>query len=554
MKIYSKEYVLNLGRAPGFWAGALIAIAWLAVLLTGLMAPQAMIGDEVTHYYMLVEQAGDLSVPNFYAKIPTGWGDIETRCYPHVIGWHYIGALVCRLSGGSFAAVQFYHSLFWLQFLIIGYFLARRLSGGSTWVGLVYVATMMSLPMAVLFSVGFYQDVPMTAQVVTAFYLLIRRKWVWATLLMALALTLKLNAVMFVPPFVLLLGWFMLRKSADHQEPERGWKCISSKIAVFISACILLGGTMWGMDAALQKHAGSNYYLVPKIRQLWHQLTTAKDRAVADKIEVVAGEDNTAKPAEPQEGSLSNFPKFEIIANHPGDLRFARNWALYFGGVIWAVAGMGLFAGFLRYRKLQFKPYGLMFLVGLAYIIPTAFFLRTAPDARFFLPGLPFLLLPFCAWAVSWRYGKLFAICAVIAALSQGGAVLAKAYELRNVSGGIKEAIAFVRENKPVPARVFMYPEGNYRLFPVQHEWYLNYGLREFWRGSNDFRLEMLARHNIGGIVVKKHLIQEIDQEMHNLGVYPPEFVRDLEGDERFRKVFENEAVIVYYVEKTADQ
>jgi hypothetical protein len=93
-----------------------------------------------------------------------------------------------------------------------------------------------------------------------------------------------------------------------------------------------------------------------------------------------------------------------------------------------------------------------------------------------------------------------------------------------------------------------MYPEGNYRLFPVPHEWYLGYWLREFWRGTNEERLELLHRHRVGAIVVKKHLIQPTDANITDLGIYPPEFVRDLKADDRFVKRFENEAVYIFAV------
>ena len=97
-----------------------------------------------------------------------------------------------------------------------------------------------------------------------------------------------------------------------------------------------------------------------------------------------------------------------------------------------------------------------------------------------------------------------------------------------------------------------MYPEGNYRLFPVPHEWYLDYRLREFWRADNDTRIQMLQRMGIGAVVVKKHLIAEVDPEIINLGVYPTFFVEDLRKDDRFENVFENKGVIIFKVPSPA--
>ena len=93
-----------------------------------------------------------------------------------------------------------------------------------------------------------------------------------------------------------------------------------------------------------------------------------------------------------------------------------------------------------------------------------------------------------------------------------------------------------------------MYPEGNYRLFPVPHEWYMNYHLREFWQADNDLRIAILRSFDVGAVVVKKYLIAPVDQEITNLGVYPDYFVRDIQQDDRFRTVFENKVVHIFKI------
>jgi hypothetical protein len=185
---------------------------------------------------------------------------------------------------------------------------------------------------------------------------------------------------------------------------------------------------------------------------------------------------------------------------------------------------------------------------GLSYVIPTAYLLRTAPDARFFLPAIPFLLLPFVEWM--GRSPRIRFTASIVAALAilQAGHVYAKIHALRSVDPGLKEAITYLQMNAPEPARIFMYPEGNYRLFPVPHDWYLGYFLRDFWQGDNEFRLGILHRQRIGAIVVKKHLIGVPDAAYTDLGIYPAAFVADIEADTRFVKVFENDQVIIFTV------
>jgi hypothetical protein len=190
-------------------------------------------------------------------------------------------------------------------------------------------------------------------------------------------------------------------------------------------------------------------------------------------------------------------------------------------------------------------------LVGASYCLLLAYALRTAPDARFFLPGVPFLLLPFCQWAVRLPRARLILSVFAAMAILQGGQVLVKTYQLRRVSPDLHAVIDYLKDNPPAPHTVFMYPEGNYRLFPVPHNWYLDYRLREFWKADNDQRLEYLHRFGIGAIVVKKHLIAPVDENITDLGVYPDYFVRDIKQDPRFRRVFDNPAASVFLVPNT---
>ena len=134
-----------------------------AVLIIGWLTPRPMVGDEVTHFYMLSKQADYLSKPNFYADIPTNWGGTEVRRYPHSFLWHYIGAVLYRLTGKSFYTLQLYQTLFWAQLLIFAYLLAKSRNGIKNRSVLLYVILISSLPVAIIFSVTFYQDVPMAA-------------------------------------------------------------------------------------------------------------------------------------------------------------------------------------------------------------------------------------------------------------------------------------------------------------------------------------------------------------------------------------------------------
>ncbi len=511
-------------------AALIITVAVLSVLYVGVVTPQPMIGDEVTHYYMLQRQARDLSHPNFLARIPTGWGVTETRSYPHAFLWHYLGAVVFKLMGGSFAAVQCYQTLFWAQFLFIAYLLAKSRGGIQTRSMIPYLLVLASLPLSLIFSVTFYQDVPVSAQVLTAFYLLNRSRNAAATLFMCLAIGIKITALLFLPAF---FGLMVYRNAGR-------WSAWRSSLAVCASMAIILVFS-WGLGRIIKANTHAGFYPEQKIHQL---LRNFSGNAKSEHHGTRASR-GTGKTAQ---GSAV----LETEANRPGNLKLPENYLIYGGVVLWLIlvvwAGSLFFASAKARDADNRQPSGWLWVTGLSYILMTAYFLRAAPDARFFLPGIPFVLLPMCERIVRLPRAKV--LISLIAALSilQGGYVLAKTFQLRQLSPGLAQAIAYLEKHPPEPARVFMYPEGNYRLFPVPHEWYFNYRLRKFWKADNDERLRMLRKFRIGAIVVKKHLIARAGEKFINLGIYPVRFVEQIRRDPRFKAVFENESVVIFRV------
>ena len=526
----------------GFVVGVPVLIAGftLAVLWSGFRAPQAMVGDEVTHYHMLVHQAEVLPAATFESYIPTGWGVTEVRGYPHANLWHYAGAWLYRWLP-SFAVIQMYQSLFLVQLLLAGFFLIRRRGRDASTPGiLLYLLVLASLPITLIFSMTFYQDVPVTAQVVTAFCLLDRRRWVWATAFMMAALGIKETAFLFLPAFLVFM--FLQRLDGARSASRLTARIGRAGIPLAVS-CILLWIPMRISDRLLQSYGG--YYTFRQVNSIVEKATHGLAALSLVKHKSPAPSGEVASSSHP----VSQY-EAEIIANHPGDLRQPMNWILYGGLLMWLVMGLGLARRVLVWRepmggrKAWVDQWPLW--VGLSYLVPAAFLLKTAPDARFFLPAIPFLLLPFVESFSRFPRQRIWMSLWVALAIVQSGFVLSKAVQLRQVTPELKAGMAYLKENPPPHNRVFMYPEGNYRLFPVTHDWYLQYRLRDFWRGDNDFRLQLLVKRKVGAIVVKKHLVGPVDRDIKNLGVYPDYFVDEIAADSRFRKVFDNSALAIY--------
>ena len=169
-----------INRAASWWSErplldksgvVFAALTFFAMLWVGNLSPEPMIGDEVTHYYMLVNQAKELPHSTYFSVIPTAYEQSnEVRYYAHTNLWHYLGALVYSAFGGSTFFIQLYQLLYWLQVVVVMCLLTRETCKNPTYnIVLVFCA---SLPLMLLFSVALYQDIPSAAQALTAFYFL----------------------------------------------------------------------------------------------------------------------------------------------------------------------------------------------------------------------------------------------------------------------------------------------------------------------------------------------------------------------------------------------
>jgi hypothetical protein len=532
------------------WAGQRtqsLCVLGFAVVLTvvGTLSLPPMIGDEVTHFYMLDHQAETLPRANFAAPIPASWRPlgVEVRYYPHAMLWHYALSIPYHFLGQAAWVVQCFHGLFLLQ-LLLGVrrvMLGDKKNNAVAWLGLAAVA---SLPMTVLFSVVFYQDVPATAQVVWAFYYLRQKKWIKSALFLSLAVSLKENMLLFVPGY----GLALIRVYWGHW--LRMLRASVGSMLMVLAACAAM---------ALTLHSrGLEYYPMRNVDVICNRVSAAFSSAKPPKA-VTKGGDPKKGEAPKKAPSLSLYSD-DVIANHPGDLRIPRNWVLYGGGIAPLVLLLACLGWFQRRRALARDALAekddvmdaVMLIGGCTDLLLTYYMLRTSPDARFFFPGAVLCLMGIIRVAHSAPLRKVWLPCLMLAALLQAGAVLAQTWTLRRVPNGIAEAITYLEQHPPRSNRVFMYPEGNYRLFPTSHDWYLGNELRSLWKGDNDDRLALLHKRHVGAIVVKNHLVGPIDADMNNLGVYPEAFVDDLENDSRFIKVLENKAVRIYTVPAAA--
>lgn len=516
---------------------------FLASLFVGLAGgQQPMVADEVVHYFMLVTQADKLPAPNIDVEIPSfGSGNYSTTRYPHVFLWHYIGSVLWRCFGRSFATVQIYQTLFWLQLLMAVWLMIKKELPERQDLWLLCIAVLGSLPMGILFSVLLFQGLPATAQIVTAFMFLRRKRYWWSVFFMGVALSVKITTFVVLPAYLVFLAIMSL---------EDGWKraVLRSSLAVLliVLSCVPMARAMRSFEF--------EYYPLAVAKRCVESIHSGLQRKVS--VAEIKGLDadpvdkGTGQPNEDRKEALSHAAIRPEICNHPGDLRLPKNWIIYFGGVFWLVVAVSILAvSFTRFdcSNLFNGRMGLL-CVGLWIALGTCIHVRSAPDARFFLASLPFIVVGMSCLLARIRPSRILLSIVVAASVLQAGAVLAKTASLRRISGGIQEMIDFKNESQIQPANYLMYPEGHPRFLSGTVIWYMDYQLRDFWALNNDRRIEMLQSYHVGSIIIKKNRICDVGADTIDLGLYPSSFVRDLDADSRFVKVLDNSEVSIYLV------
>jgi len=137
-------------------------------------------------------------------------------------------------------------------------------------------------------------------------------------------------------------------------------------------------------------------------------------------------------------------------------------------------------------------------------------------------------------------------------ALGTSVATATVAQRARSISPAQREVMALVEESVPATEPFFMYPEGDYLLWPREALWYLpgHDSERLLTARRADEAVAILKRNDLRVLVIKKHLIRF--RPYAPASGYPPKFVDLLNSSSAFRKVFENSNFVVYEVSAAA--
>lgn len=493
-------------------------LALFGILYVGCCSSCPMIGDETAHYYQLVNQSGKLPDISFGWSLLTDYGKERSGIGPHVIGWHYLGAYFYKLAPG-FLTVQLYHLFFFCLLMIFSFLTVRHLFNTPEVTGNTMLL-LSSLPVALLFGTAFYQDLPATALVVTAFYLLFKRRYLPGILLAGATFLFKENSVLMLPGACLLI--FL-------QERRKPLNCsIWILTAIFLTTvCVLI------FDAAVFKYFDGKCHslLVDKLLDILRGLNFIED----------------TRPPAPPAGETPPIA-------YPGDLRIPANWIIYPGGAVWLAAAAALSGLWREIKARKFdQPAFICAFIGLSYLAPAYVIGRHTPDIRYFLPGIPFLIFAISYWLASFKdYRKLLPLLA-LAALVQSGAVFFKICELRTLGPELEQVIKTLNAQKHTydnkKFKIFMYAE-KWRFLPYEPVWSISV---EAWKAKTDRQLyELLRRNNFAFIGIEKSKIASPVSSAADVRLYPAKFVDMLANSDLFSKICDNQTYLIYELRTNA--
>lgn len=514
-----KDFLLEQKLPVKILTFVIPAMVLAGILYAGLSSSCPMIGDETAHYYQLVNQSGKLPDISFGWSLITDYGKERSGLGPHVIGWHYTGSIFYKMAP-YFMTVQLYHLFFFCLLLVFSFLTVRHLfnTPEATCNTMLLIST---LPVIILFGTAFYQDLPVTALIVTAFYLLFKRKYLPGILLTAIAFFFKENSVLMLPGVCLVI--FL-------QERRKPLMC---SVWIMTAIFTVLAGIII-FDVAVFKYFGGKC----------HNILVDKMLDILRSLQVIAD----TRPPQPPNAEAS-WP----IA-YPGDLRVPVNWIIYLGGAVWLAVAASI-AGLWRdvkERKLDQASFICAF-IGLSYLLPAYVIGRATPDVRYFMPAIPFLIFALSYWLVSFKdYRKLLLVIAV-AGIIQAGAVFLKIHELRNLGPDLEQVIQSLNERKSMydnkKFKIFMYAE-KWRFLPYEPVWNIS---AEVWKAKTDRQIyDLLQSNNFEFIGIEKSKIASPVSSNVDVRLYPEKFVAAVAKSELFNKVCENKTYIIYELKPDA--
>jgi 4-amino-4-deoxy-L-arabinose transferase-like glycosyltransferase len=499
-----KKEIRTFSEGKTIW-GILILFS-LGVMVVGLSS-KLYLGDEITHYRFakgIFNQGERITFDPLFGK---NYANQVNYLIPPL--WHFLLAFLWRVAGKiSFPLAQVYHTIYYALLLLSTYRLGKEIYGEVE--GKYSMILVGTVPMIISFGILFYVDVPLAALTTLTFFLILRRKYLFAGIGFGLIYFTKWSGVAFGIPFLLIILFLNYKNK------------FLRKILVFsiASLLIILPDIYWR-----EKHASK------EDRWIGNTQTVLKSFAFGVSS-------NIGKWIIPQRHSSKESVE-KISYAHNSTFLNMKDQLKYFGLPLLLLLIIYLFK-----RKFLRKD-GLLWIPIFFYFLFFILFFNIDADIRYLLPVSPFLCVIVSRRIVSWKKKRLkilFLVICLVQFLSVSGYV----YSQRRITPAIQEGINYIKGNTSEDA-IIIYPEYNLTEYTNRRiVWTSNFWKLEnvFW-GDDESTKNLLRKNKVQYVLVKKVKIYD-DKVRHHLRGYPFSFVRRLSTSPNFELMFDNKELSLW--------
>lgn len=502
MSFKKETYTISEGKKV--WG--IILLFSLGVMVAGLSS-KLYLGDEITHYRFakgIFNQGERITFDPLFGK---NYSNQVNYLIPPL--WHILLAFLWKIAGRiSFSLAQVYHTIYYVLLLFSTYLLGKEIYGEEE--GKYSMILVGTVPMIISFGILFYVDVPLAALTTLTFFLILRRKHLFAGLGFGLMYFTKWSGVAFGIPFLLAILFL-------NYKDKFLMKMLFFSLA---SLMIILPDIYWR-----EKHASKEEYWMGNARTTLESFVSGVSSNINKWV---------TPPRHSRKESVE-----KVSYAHNSTFLSVKDQLKYFGLPLLSLLII------YPFKKKFLRKDGLLWIPIFFYFLFFILFFNIDADIRYLLPISPFLCVIASRGIVFWDKKRLkilfLAICLV-----QFLSVLGYVYSQRRIRPPIQEGINYIKGNTPEDA-IVMYTEYNLTEYTNRRiVWGLNsWHLENVFWGNSELTKSLLVKNNVHYILIKKATIYD-DKERRHLRGYPISFVQRLSPSQYFELIFDNKELSLW--------
>lgn len=521
---------------------AIILGVYVCVLIAGLVS-QVYLGDEVYHYrfakdnFKLGKRAIFDSV--FESGNPPGYFYNTSPLWPYLLAgtWKVFDRV-------SFPVAQIYHSLFFILLILFTYLLARDLYDKKR--AFYSIIILISMPMVVVFSIIFYNDIPGVAMSMFSLLLFFRKKIFLSGLILGLAYLTKNNSLFLALGMILLIILYYkdnffnkLKNTIIFLAPiififlqDTNWKVKHIEMA------------MGGIDIPVTSSSISNEIKIID-KNIPSEIKKGADLP-NQSIRKTQLTDTKKVLLKGVKHRISNV----IFRNLNFDKEKNKDIIKYIIQYLGIIFLLLIFLYFV-FIKRNFKADIALLILIFSYI-GVSFCFLDIKDLRYWFPIIPLFSIIISRIFANYPK-KYFTIIILVVCIVQFFASLIYININRRIPKGITEGFNYIKNNTPENSLI-MYP--GYILLEETSRRFVWSQLKcndllpistIFWPKDSKEFLKMIKLNNINYFAIPKFRIYD-DAKTHHYNGYPKSFVERLSETSFVKLVFENKQISIWKV------